>query len=1379
MYDPSKNKFNLSEKRLALLEKLVQQKGYDSPSVSAVSHRDKAVPVPLSFSQERLWFLDQLEPDSPAYNMSLALRLTGNLNVAALEQSLGEILRRHEVLRTTFITGNDQPVQVIAPSGTFTLPLMDLSALPEEQREAKARELASEEASCPFDLTTGPLLRATLLQLDPKEHVLLVTMHHIVSDGWSMGIFNREFSVLYDAFSEGNPSPLPELPIQYADFAVWQRKWLQGERLEEQLRFWKDHLRGITTLELPADRPRPSVQTFHGATHTVVFPKGLTEALRSLSRKEGATLFMTLLTAFQCLLHRYTGQDDIVVGTPIANRGRTEIEGLIGFFVNTLVMRADTSGNPVFRELLKQVQKSALDAYAHQDLPFERLVGELQPERDLSRNPLFQVMFALQNTPLLPLEMPGLTLSRMEIKGSRTRFDLEVHLREEAEGLKGAFVYNTDLFDAVTIERMAGHYQRMLEGIVADPDQRVSELPLLTDAERHQLLVEWNDTTTNYPKDKCIHQLFEEQVEKTPDAIAVVFEDQQLTYRELNNKANQLAHYLRKQDVGPEAMVGICIERSLEMVICVLGILKAGAAYVPLDPAYPKERLSFMLEDTGSPLLLAQSSLSGVLPENKAQVVCVDQAWETIEKESTLNLAGTASQDNLAYVLYTSGSTGRPKGVAMEHRPLCNLISWQIRNSVLSTNAKTLQFASLSFDVSFQEIFSTWCSGGTLMVTSELLRRDPAALLHYLEKASIDRLFLPFVALQQLAEVAAWHDSFPYSLREVITAGEQLRITPSVARMFERLGNCRLYNQYGPTESHVVTAFELSGAPEEWPSLPPIGRPIGNTNIYLLDCNQKPVPAGVAGELYIGGKCLARGYINRPELTASRFIWNPFRNNPGERLYRTGDIARYLSDGSIEYLGRSDNQLKVRGFRIEPGEIESVLGRHPGVRETAVIARKDKSGSNRLLAYVVLNMAPAITTNELRNFLTQRLPDYMVPSAFVVLDSLPLTPSGKVDRRALPDPGTERPDAGKEFVAPRNDLEIKLVRIWENILDVRPVGITDNFFELGGHSLLAVRVAAEIKKITRHKFPVMAIFQFPTIEQLAEVLTKEGCSVQFSSLVQIQPGYVRLPFFWVHGQQSDTLLPRYLDSQPLYGLIHQGQDGRIPFTTVDDISAHYLKEIRTVQPKGPYLLGGYCFGGMVALEMAQKLLNQGDEVSLLFLLDPPRKCFSPVTLHDTTQAKKSSFQSRVVYHSGNLAGQSPGKKIAYMLRKLPNAFNFVIAPITKKAKKKIKMLICNVYCYLERPLPLSLRTFYLMDIYRNAMQRYTPKLYPGRIILCHSDQVSYGESVRQMIAGTAEVHQITGADHQSILNEPYVRKWAGHLNLYLRKLQVKKEDKKG
>jgi amino acid adenylation domain-containing protein len=838
---------NLSPEKMALLERNLLKKGNSSQIESrGICRRGTTGPCALSFAQERLWFLDQLEPGSSAYNIPLAIRLSGQLNVAALEKSLGEILRRHEVLRTTFSTENEQPVQRIAPVAAFSISRVDLGALSEERRKAEVLKLAAEEASRPFDLTAGPLLRATLLRLTGQEHVFLLTMHHIVSDGWSRGVLNREMSALYEAFSNDSPSP-PDLPIQYADFAIWQRQWLQGERLNKQLAFWKEHLGELSPLELPTDRPRPPVQTIRGASHEVRFSPALTEALRKLSRGENVTFFMTLLAAFQCLLHRYTGKDDIVVGTPIANRNHAELEGLIGFFVNTLVMRTDTSGNPAFRELLKRVRKAALDAYAHQDLPFERLVKELQPDRDLSLNPLFQVSFALQNAPLSPLALSGLTLTPIEAKSTRTKFDLEVYIEEMREGLKGVFVYNADLFDRATIGRMIGHFETLLEGIIADPDMRLSKLAILPEAERHQLLVEWNDTAVDYPGDKCIHDLFEEQVERTPDAVAVIFEDRQLTYRQLNSKANQLAHYLRKQGVGPEVLVGLCVERSLEMIIGIFGILKAGGAYVPLDPMYPKERLTFMLEDSQAHLLLTDGHLISNLSIHTAHVLDLNRDWPSIAGGPVENPAHTALPGNLIYVIYTSGSTGRPKGCCNIHRGVGNMIRWSQETLQMSATDRMLQTSSFSFDISAWEIFWTLTSGATLVLTKPGGHMDPGYLIDLIDSRQITIVhFVPSMLSVLLKEDGVQRC---LSLQRVFCGGEALSAALQ-QRFFSRL-EAQLHNLYGPTEAAIFAMHwqcQKQGAPcrPHWPTG-------GKYYIYILDDYLEPAPVGVIGELHIGG----------------------------------------------------------------------------------------------------------------------------------------------------------------------------------------------------------------------------------------------------------------------------------------------------------------------------------------------------------------------------------------------------------------------------------------------------------------------------------------------------------------------------------------------
>ncbi|MBN3990706.1 MAG: amino acid adenylation domain-containing protein [Nostoc sp. NMS2] len=1099
----------------------LQQQDLELSAQPIVARADNAE-LPLSYAQQRLWFLDQLNPNSAFYNIPIALRIVGTLNQTALEQSLQEIIYRHETLHTNFIAIDGKPSQIIQKQPNCTVYVVKLQHLPNSEQEIATEQLAKQQAIQPYDLANQALVRATLVVLSQTEHVLLVCMHHIVSDGWSMGVFVQELATLYNAYSQDQPSPLAPLPVQYADFALWQRQWLQGDVLQSQLSYWQQQLASAPALlSLPTDRPRPAVQTDNGAYQEFALSQELTGKLTQLSQQQGVTLFMTLLAAFDTLLYRYTGTEDILVGSPIANRDRSEIEGLIGFFVNTLVMRTNLSGNPSFSELLTRVREMAMEAYSHQHLPFEMLVEALQPERNLSHTPLFQVMFVLQNAPTSQVELTGLTVSPFPMKGANARFDLTLIMHNTATGLVGIWEYNTDLFDASTIERMTGHFITLLEGIIANPEQQISQLPLLTQPEQQKLLVEWNDTQVDYPRDKCIYHLFEEQVELTPNAVAVVYENQQLTYYELNYRANQLAHYLRSLGVGANILVGLCVERSLEMVIGLLGILKAGGAYLPLDPEYPTERLSFILEDAQVRVLLTQQSLLDRLPQHQAQLVCLDTDAQLISLCSQDNPISDMQATNLAYVIYTSGSTGQPKGVAMNQLALGNLILWHRENLKISRGAKTLQFASISFDVSFQEIFTTWCSGGTLFLIGEELRRDASALLGFLQQKAIERMFLPFVGLQQLAEVGVNSELVNSHLQEIVTAGEQLQITPAISQWLSKLTNCTLHNQYGPSESHLATSFTLNKSVKTWPLLPPIGRPIANTQIYILDKYLQPVPVGVPGEVHIGGVLLAQGYFNRPELTQERFIPNPFKRSRGageqgsrgetfncDRLYKTGDLARYLPDGNIESLGRIDNQVKIRGFRIELGEIEAVLSQLD-VQASCVIAREDipgntcteRSRSKRLVAYIVPQKEQTCTerlalsavegsrstlkVSVVRSFLKEKLPEYMVPSAIVILEALPLTPNGKLDRRALPIPDLHSQLSDK-YVAPRSPIEEILSIIWAQVLKVEQVGIHDNFFELGGHSLLATQLISRVRTSLKVELPLRSLFAAPTVAELSQ-----------------------------------------------------------------------------------------------------------------------------------------------------------------------------------------------------------------------------------------------------------------------------------------------------
>ena len=1063
---------------------------------------------PLSFAQERLWFLEQLEPGSPAYNICRAARLTGILNRDALEASLNEIVYRHEVLRTRFDVVDGRPIQIAATEKVFIRPI-ELRQLSSAERDAEVSRLITDEARRPFDLVGGPLLRATLLHPHDDDHILILTTHHIVADAWSMGILTRELWTLYDAIANGRPYPLQDLAVQYADYAVWQRGWLQGEVIDAQLSYWRKKLDDLPVLNLPTDHARPAKQSFGGARQPVSLPESLTAAVNELSRREGVTQFMTLLAAFQTLLHRYTGQEDIVTGSPIANRARTEVEELIGFFVNTLALRTDFSGKPTFRELLFRVRDVCFGAYAHQDLPFEKLVEKLQPERDLSRNPLFQVMFLLQNAPSYTPKLAALTVGRIGVDTGTSKFDLTLGLAERGQKLIGFFEHNTDLFDQSTIKRMVGHFRMLLQGIVANPDQPISTLPLLTEAERHQLLVEWNDTKTDYPEDTCVHELFEAQVERTPDTIAVEFEGNQFTYRELNSRANQLARYLQGLGVGPEKLIGICVERSLEVVVGLLGILKAGGAYVPLDPTYPKERLKFMLKDSQCFVLLSQQRLiedgrweigGGDPPfsilDPQLKVVCLDRDWEKIVEQSAENFDSGVTAKNLAYVIYTSGSTGQPKGVAIEHRNTVALLYWA--KSVFSNDelAGVLASTSICFDLSLFELFVPLSWGGKVILAENAFHLHSMA-----EKNELTLInTVPSVMAQLLAM-----GGLPASVQTVNLAGEALR-SDLVKQIYESTNVKKVYDLYGPSEATTYSTFALRTAE----GLPTIGRPISNTRIYILDRNFQPVPIGVPGELYIGGAGVARGYLNQPDLTAERFIFSSFNENGGERIYRTGDSARYRPEGDIEFLGRADNQVKIHGYRIELGEIESVLTKHKAVKDCVVVVceHESRTGKN-LVAYVVPREHSVLAATELRSYLKEKLPEYMIPSSFVVLEALPLMPNGKADRNALPPPDGTRPPLTKDFVSPRTEIEELIAQTWREVLKIDNVGIYDSFFELGGHSLLAVQIVARLQEAFHKEIHLGVLFDAPTIAELTielERIIREGHGPELPRIMPVPRG---------------------------------------------------------------------------------------------------------------------------------------------------------------------------------------------------------------------------------------------------------------------------------
>ncbi|ASS74693.1 hypothetical protein CIG75_06710 [Tumebacillus algifaecis] len=1035
--------------------------------------------LPLSFAQERLWFFEELQSGTATYNIPGGLRLTGPLDLQALEESLNVILVQHEALRTSFVTTDGQPKQVIAPQAVVPFVVIDLQGLSEADREAEAVRITDEEARKPFTLSQAPLMRATLLCLGREEHILLLTLHHIVADGWSLGLLMRELSANYWAITAGRPLVHSDLPIQYVDFAQWQKGL--GSLLETQLNYWKRQLGGeLPVLQLPTDKPRPAVKTYNGAARTLTLSKRLSEEVNVLAHRNEVTLYMTLLAAFQTLLYRYTGQNDIIVGSPSAGRNREELSQLIGFFVNTLVIRTQVDeGNLSFEELLLRVRDTSLDAFYNQDVPFEMLLDELQPERNMSQTPLFQVMFALQNAPF-DLYMEGLKTERIEGDSATAKFDLTLQATETNRGIVLTLEYNTDLYESATIDRMLNHYATLLQGAVETPEQKLKHLPLLTTAEQEQQLITWNQTQANYPSEDTLHSLFEAWVEQQPDTPAVLGNGRQLTYAELNARANQVAHALQQRGVGPDTFVGISLERSPELLVAIFATLKAGGAYVPLDPSHPKDRLHFILDDAKPSVLLTQSTLADTFAGADVQILLLDSTGLEYASESTANPPRVATPDNLSYMLYTSGTTGLPKGALLQHRGVVNMLSDFSERKRVEPGAPAALWANYGFDLSVLEIFTCFMEGGTLYLMPDEIRSDSVAYFHWLEEHAIQCAFIPPFMVKDFNQ---WLDEQPRNIRlSRILTGVEPVLEPLVAEMAQRLPEMLIINGYGPTEASIcATLYTFDPHCVQERNLP-IGQAVQNTELYILDANQQLVPLGVTGELHVGGTGLARGYLNRPELNEERFVPHPFK--PGERLYRTGDVVRRLPDGNIEYVSRIDHQVKVRGYRIELGEIEAVLSQHPKVVQTVVLARED-GGDKYLAAYIVPTGADAPTSAELRNDLKDKLPIYMIPSAFVMLDAIPLTSNGKVDRKALPEPVITRT---VEYVAPRTEAEEKMALIWSAVLGVEQVGVHDNFFDLGGHSLLATQLITRVRTTFSVELPVRSLFEVATIAELSAMV---------------------------------------------------------------------------------------------------------------------------------------------------------------------------------------------------------------------------------------------------------------------------------------------------
>jgi amino acid adenylation domain-containing protein len=1328
--------------------------GNASASASAPAPRraERTGPIPLSFAQQRLWFLDQLEPGTAYYNMPMSLRLEGALDLGALQRAFDELLRRHESLRTTFRAEQGEPVQVILPAFSLPLAVVDLRDVPEAEREAEARRLTLQEALRPFELSTGPLLRVTVLRLEEHRYALLLTLHHIISDGWSMGVLVREMVALYQAFSQHQASPLPELGLQYADYALWQRQWLRGEVLEGRLAWWRQQLGDApTVLELPTDRPRPAVRTYRGATHQALLPRPLADALESLSQREGATLFMTLMAAFQSLLHRYSGQTDLVVGTDVANRDHAETESLIGFFVNQLVLRLRLGGNPTFRELLAQTRRVSLEAYAHQDLPFEDLVRALNPERSMAHAPLFQVKLVLQNTSRAVVELPGLRLESDSIDPGTAKLDLTVMVTPTPEGLHCSWMYSMDLFDAPTMERMALHFQRVLEAVVATGgEQRLSALPLLSEPERHRLLVEWNETAAPYPS-RCFHELFAQQAARVPEAVAVVAGDGQLTYGELDRRANQLAHYLQALGVKPETRVGLFVERSVHALVGLLGILKAGGAYVALDPTqtHAQERMRHVLRDAKAQLIVTQESLMDELPAQGGFLVSLDAEDGLLEAQPEEAPASGVGPGNLAYVLYTSGSTGQPKGVCIEHRHLACYVEGVTRRLELAPGTSFASVSTLAADLGHTAIFPTLSTGGALHLVDKETAADPGRMRDYGARHAVDGLKIVPTHLGALLSAPGAEQLLP---RQRLVLGGDVSDWALVEQVHALSPTCEVFNHYGPTETTVGV---LSGRVERGVRAPgaqsvPLGRPLGNVRVYVLDGYGQPVPVGVPGELYIGGASVARGYLGRTDLTAERFVPDAFSPEPGARLYRSGDKVRWLEDGRIEFLGRVDHQLKIRGYRVELGEVEAALGAHPSVRECVVVAREEQPGDKRLVAYAVAREGQALEEPVLAGFLEKRLPEYMVPSIFVVLKELPLTSNGKVDRKALPAPVRARADA--HHVAPRTATELRLAAIWAELLKVERVGAQDDFFELGGHSLLATQVVARVHGTFGVELAVIDLFEAPTLEKLAARIDA-GAPSQ-SALVPLRRGGNRTPFFCVHPVGGGVLcyleLSRRLHpEQPFYGL--QTPTGQEPHGTLEAMATHYVDALQQVQPHGPYLLGGWSMGGRVAYEMARQLQRRGEPVALLVIIDARSHEDGP-RLEPAEARAQELFQfaghlsrlSGLNPEAAGLLGQMDAEELKALLEDTPGAGG----NLPPRALAELREL-WRVFSHNLR-----------------ASHAYQPQQYPGRLVLLRAAEGPREGLERDLgwsaLASQVEVHEVPG-DHFSLIAPPHVEQVAERL----------------
>jgi surfactin family lipopeptide synthetase A len=1322
-----------------------------SEQPSEIAPRATGAALPLTFAQQQLWLHAQLAPNTALYNEPLTVRHRGPLNVRVLERAFSEIVRRHEAWHTIFPVADGEPVQRVLPPFPVELPEIDLRLLSSPEREQEAVRLATADARLPFDFARGPLFRAKLVRLDEEEHRLYVTLHHLIFDGFSgYRVFLPELFALYDAFSQGKSSPLPDLPFQFGDYALWQREQMQGDALEPHMRYWRKQLSGpLPSLHLPLSGPAPAIQTFGGAMHSVSLPLSLSESLRDLCRQEGVTLFMALLAAFQVLLHRYSGQEDILVGSNTAGRRHAGSEKLLGYFLNTVPLRADLSGDPTFRELLERVRGVTLEALSHEEVPLDRLVAELQPERDPKRNPLFQILFSLE-PPLSPVA-PEWDLTCIEVETGATKFELCMVLDDRPEGLLCRLIYNTALFDAGVVEGMAGHWKMLLESIATDPARHISDFPLLTPAEREQILVEWNDTALPYTP-VPVHELFHAAAQEKLHTTAVRCGSQELTYGELDQRATRLAALLRTMGVGPNVPVALCLDRSAEMVVGILAVLKAGGAYVPLDPTNPRQRLELILDDCRPKVLLTQQNSVGARMSVKVPTIFVDAASpETLDG---LSVPGSGPED-LAYILYTSGSTGVPKGVQVTHRNLA--FSTHARLSYYKDSPERfLLLSSYAFDSSVAGIFHTLTTGGTLIIPPAEFRWETEQLTSLIFENKITHT-LTFPSLYgEILDGATAGANWLASLRTVIVAGEACP-RQLVNLHYEILPQASLFNEYGPTEVTVwSTVFECDPGVGE--GSVPIGRPIANTRVHVLDRRLQPVPAGVPGELYIGGEGVARGYLNQKALTEKSFVRDVFSGNSESRLYRTGDLARFLPSGDLEFLGRCDLQVKIRGLRVELDEIETVLSRYPAVREVAVVPRSQPSGDATLAAFLVAHAEESSSTSELRAFLRARLPGYMVPSTFQFLDTLPRTSNGKIDRQklAMMEIAAQEPAAGAS--GPRNDVERRLLAIWKDVLKTTSDDVTQDFFELGGHSLLAAKLLVRIEKEFRTTLSLAFIFQSPTIAQMAEGLRVARQSLRDRAIVSIQQKGSLPPLFWVRGGPRFRLLAQKLGlKRPFLGVDLPYADGiKLPMPhRLEDIATYLVKAMREVQPTGPYYIAGLCVNAVIAYEMAQQLVRQGETVALLAMLDAHNHAYYKNPFKD------GRYTARIKYHFANLLRMDSRETTVYLRDRLD------------EARRKIERITWRLTADRKGHTDDFRNTD---SIVHPAFSLYEPQPYPGKIVLLQSSEWPKSPYFDfklgwEDLAGGIDFYRIAG-DHAYMFDEPNVEAVAKTLDAYLKNSHV-------